>query len=110
MEPPQVASRHWAIALCREAGFEPDIRFESADMLLHVRMAEQKLAAALVPDLVWAGREPTVPLIDLPAERTTRRILTLCRSGASTKPAIVAFRKALRRAQDTASSHQAPDR
>lgn len=98
MEPPGVASRKWAIALCHEAGFEPEVRFESADMLLHVRMVEQKLAVALVPDLAWAGREPTVRLIDLPPRRTTRRILTLCRSGASSKPAIVAFRKALKKA------------
>jgi DNA-binding transcriptional LysR family regulator len=107
MEPPTVASRQWAIALCREAGFEPEVRFESADTLLHVRIVEQKLAVALVPDLVWAGREPTVRLIDLPPERTTRRILTLCRSGASSKPAIVAFRKALKRAVHTVSSHRA---
>jgi DNA-binding transcriptional LysR family regulator len=107
MEPSTVASRQWAIALCHDAGFEPDVRFESADMLLHVRMVEQKHAVALVPDLVWAGREPTVPLIDLAPARTTRRILTLCRSGASRKPAIAAFRKALKRAVHTVSSHRA---
>ena len=104
MEPPMVTSRQWATALCHEAGFKPDVRFESADMLLHVRMVEQKLAVALVPDLVWAGREPTTRLIDLPPERTTRRILTICRSGASRKPAIVAFRNALKRAVCAVSS------
>jgi DNA-binding transcriptional LysR family regulator len=98
MEPPQVPSRRWAVALCHEAGFEPDVRFESTDLLLHVRMAEQGLAAALVPDLIWAGQQPTVHLIDLPPGRATRRIVTLCRSGASRKPAVAAFRAALKNA------------
>jgi DNA-binding transcriptional LysR family regulator len=61
MEPPGVPSRQWAVALCHEAGFEPDVRFESSDVLLHVRMVEQKHAAALVPDLVWAGRADSAP-------------------------------------------------
>lgn len=98
MEPPGVRSRRWAVGLCREAGFEPDIRFESADTLLHVRMVEQGLAAALVPDLVWGGQPPTVGLVDLPTARTIRRISTLCRAGTSSKPAIAAFRAALKRA------------
>jgi DNA-binding transcriptional LysR family regulator len=105
MEPPEVPSRHWAIALCHEAGFEPDVRFESTDLLLHVRMVEQGLAVALVPDLVWAGQQPTVTLTDLPPGPTTRRVITLCRSGASRKPAVVAFRKALKKAVRTVSSH-----
>ena len=29
MEPEGTASRHWAEQLCRRAGFEPDVRFES---------------------------------------------------------------------------------
>lgn len=98
MEPPEVPSRRWATALCHEAGFEPDVRFESTDLLLHVQMVEQGLAAALVPDLAWAGQQPTVRLIDLPPARATRRIVTLCRSGASRKPAVTAFRAALKRA------------
>lgn len=98
MEPPEVASRQWATALCHQAGFEPDLRFESADVLLHVRMVEQEHAVAFLPDLVWAGRQPTVHLIGLPPGRTTRRIVTLCRTGANRKPAVVAFRKALRKA------------
>lgn len=105
MEPPEVPSRRWAVALCHEAGFEPDVRFESSDILLHMRMAEQHHAVALVPDLAWSGREPTVPLIDLPPGQTTRHITTLCRSGASRKPAVVAFRNALNNAVRTVSSH-----
>lgn len=108
MEPREVPSRRWAVALCHEAGFEPDVRFESADVLLHVRMVKQGLAAALVPDLVWAGQQPTVRLIDLPPGRVTRRIVTLCRSGASQKPAIAAFRAVLKKAIRAISLHEHP--
>lgn len=108
MEPPHVPSRRWAVALCHEAGFDPDVRFESADILLHVRMVEQGLAVALLPDLVWASGRAAVPLIDLPPARTTRRIITLCRSGASRRPAVVAFRAALKKAKHVTSSQAHP--
>ena len=32
MEPRGAASRHWAEQACRSAGFEPDVRFETADL------------------------------------------------------------------------------
>jgi DNA-binding transcriptional LysR family regulator len=108
MEPPQVPARRWAVALCHQAGFDPDVRFESADILLHVRMVQQGLAVALLPDLVWAGGSPAVPLIDLSPAPTTRRIITLCRSGASRKPAVVAFRAALNKAKHATNSHAHP--
>ncbi|MGH1554349.1 LysR substrate-binding domain-containing protein [Streptomyces sp. L7] len=55
MEPEGSPARHWATALCRTAGFEPDVRFESADLVLHLRLAELGHAAALLPDLAWNG-------------------------------------------------------
>jgi DNA-binding transcriptional LysR family regulator len=95
MEPPGSPARDWAVAMCREAGFEPDVRFESIDLLLHARLVEQHHAAAFLPDLVWAGGPPTVALTDLPARRSTRRIVTACRAGARHHPAINALRAAL---------------
>ncbi|MGK5642950.1 LysR substrate-binding domain-containing protein, partial [Streptomyces sp. URMC 126] len=62
MEPEGTAARRWATALCREAGFEPDVRFESSDLLLHLRLVEEGHAAAFLPDLVRNARRPTVPL------------------------------------------------
>jgi DNA-binding transcriptional LysR family regulator len=105
MEPPDSRARQWAVAMCRDAGFEPDVRFESTDLLLHARLAEQHHAVAFVPDLVWAGSSPTIPLTDLPARRSTRRILTACRAGANRHPAVVAFRGAL---ADAATAATAP--
>ncbi|WP_369394228.1 LysR family transcriptional regulator [Streptomyces sp. CG1] len=98
MEPEGTAARHWATNLCRTAGFEPDVRFETTDLLLHLRLVEQKHAAAFLPDLVWDGRPPSVALRRLPRDRRTRRIFTVVRRGGSRHPAILACRDALRRA------------
>lgn len=98
MEPEGTAARHWAMTLCRNAGFEPDVRFETTDLLLHLRLVEQQHAAALLPDLVWSGRPPAVPLRQLPRGQRTRRVFTVVRRGRSQHPAILACRDALHRA------------
>ncbi|MGW0840593.1 LysR family transcriptional regulator [Streptomyces sp. NPDC002787] len=98
MEPEGTAARHWAMTLCRDAGFEPDVRFETTDLLLHQRLVEQELAAAFLPGLVWSGRPPTVTLRQLPRGRRTRRIFTVVRQGRSRHPAVLACRDALHRA------------
>ena len=95
MEPEGTASRQWAVRLCRAAGFEPDVRFESTDLLLHLRLVERGHAAALLPGLVWAGRPPTVPVVRLPEEDRIRRLFTASRRGGGEHPAVRAFRAAL---------------
>lgn len=40
MEPKGNAARAWAVAVCREADVEPDVRYESNDLLVHVRLVE----------------------------------------------------------------------
>ncbi|MFF4796277.1 LysR substrate-binding domain-containing protein [Streptomyces sp. NPDC001276] len=98
MEPEGTAARHWAMTLCRNAGFEPDVRFETTDLLLHLRLVEQKHAAAFLPDLVWYGHSPTVALRHLPRGQRARRISTVVRRGGSRHPAVLACRDALLRA------------
>jgi DNA-binding transcriptional LysR family regulator len=98
MEPEGSAARQWAVTLCRDAGFEPDVRFESPDLLLHLRLVEQGHAAAFLPDLVWRGRPPTLALGHLPEERQARRLFTVVRRGSGEHPAIRAGRRALLRA------------
>jgi DNA-binding transcriptional LysR family regulator len=66
MEPRGTASRHWAEQTCRAAGFEPDVRFETADLQAHIRLIESGNAVALLPDLVWAGEEPVLSMVELP--------------------------------------------
>ncbi|EST36233.1 LysR substrate-binding domain-containing protein [Streptomyces roseochromogenus] len=98
MEPEGTAARHWAMTLCRTAGFEPDVRFETTDLLLHLRLVDQKHAAAFLPALVWDGRPPSVALRQLPRGRRARRIFTVVRRGGSRHPAVLACRDALRHA------------
>ena len=98
MEPVGTAARQWAMTLCRNAGFEPDVRFETTDMLIQLRLVEQGHAVALLPDLRWHGRTPAVGLRRLPRGRGTRRVFTVVRQGRSRHPAIQAARHALRHA------------
>ncbi|MFF8865236.1 LysR substrate-binding domain-containing protein [Streptomyces sp. NPDC015139] len=95
MEPEGTAARHWAVAVCRDAGFEPDVRFETTDLLLHLRLVEQGHAAAFLPDLLRTAQPATVPLRPLPRGRNTRRIFTVVRRGRGGHPAVVACRDAL---------------
>ncbi|MFC6884969.1 LysR family transcriptional regulator [Actinomadura yumaensis] len=95
MEPAGTASRRWATTLCRRAGFEPDVRFESTDLLLHLRLVEEGHAAAFLPDLVWDGRTASVALRPLPEEQGVRRLFTAVRRGSGRHPAVRAYRDAL---------------
>jgi DNA-binding transcriptional LysR family regulator len=96
MEPRGTASRHFAEQLCRQAGFEPDVRFETADLQAHIRLIESGHAVALLPDLVWGGREPGIRLLRLPG--TPRRtVFTSAREASVARPGIIACRDALAR-------------
>lgn len=94
MEPHGAASRHWAEQACRSAGFEPDVRYETADLQAHVRLVESGNAVALLPDLVWVGRTPNADLVTLPGcpERT---LFTAMRFSSSAHPVMKAVRAAL---------------
>ncbi len=97
MEPRGTASRHWAEQQCRLAGFEPDVRFETADLQAHIRLVETGHAVALLPDLVWGGAEPRVPLVTLDGD-PHRSVFTAARVSSAKRPAIVAVRETLSRA------------
>lgn len=97
MEPRGTASRHWAEQLCRRAGFEPDVRFETADLQAQIRLIESGHAVAVLPDLVWAGREPGIRLLDLDGS-PRRTIFTAARDASASRPAVKACRAVLARA------------
>ncbi len=97
MEPRGAASRHWAEQACRRAGFEPDVRYETADLQAQIRLIESGNAVALMPDLVWTGRNVPVQLIDLD-ESPRRSIFTSARRAGATRPAVLALRDVLGRA------------
>lgn len=96
MEPRGAASRHWAEQACRSAGFEPDVRYETADLQAQIRLIESGNAVALMPDLVWTGMERPVQLLDLPG-LPARTIFTSTRTAGRIHPAILACREVLER-------------
>lgn len=96
MEPRGAASRHWAEQLCRSEGFEPDVRFETADLQAQIRLIESGNAVALMPDLVWTGRGTTARLLDLPGD-PYRTVFTSVRRSSAKRPAILATREILAR-------------
>ncbi|QTX06246.1 hypothetical protein G127AT_08830 [Agromyces archimandritae] len=97
LEPAGTASREWAMQLCRGAGFEPDVRFETADLMAHIRLIRSGNAVGLLPDLVWAGEEPSVRLAPLPGD-PQREVFSSARLPSASRPAVVAVRDALARA------------
>ena len=94
MEPRGAASRHWAEQACRSAGFEPDVRFETADLQAQIRLIESGNAVALMPDLVWTGRGTSAQLLDLPGE-PHRTVFTSVRRSSARRPALLAAREIL---------------
>lgn len=100
MEPQGTASRQWATQLCRAAGFEPDVRFETADLMAHIRLIRSGNAVGLLPDLVWAGEVPSVQLLELPGN-PHRDVFTSARRSSAGRPGVAACRDALARAATT---------
>lgn len=94
MEPRGAASRHWAEHRCRQAGFEPDVRFETADLQAQIRLIESGNAVGLMPDLMWTGRPPQLRLIDLPG-LPQRTVFTSVRRASRRRPALLACREIL---------------
>ncbi len=88
------ASRHFAEQACRRAGFEPDVRFETADLQAHAALIRSGNAVALIPDLLWQGRDPPVRVIDLPGT-PQRTVFTAARRSTTGRPSVVAVRAAL---------------
>ena len=94
MEPAPAASRHWALQQCRLAGFDPDIRYESADLQAHVQLVEAKLAVSILPSVLGGYRRPKVKWVGLP-RNPHREIFTALRDSMSTHPGVLAVRSAL---------------
>jgi DNA-binding transcriptional LysR family regulator len=90
LEPVGTTAREWATAVCRQAGFEPDARYTSTDLPIHLRLVESGLAAALLPDLSGAGDRHDVKAHRLQGH-PRRQIFTTVRRGAALHPKIQAF-------------------
>ena len=85
----------WARGVCREAGFEPRVRFVSPDPHVHRRLLEQGIAAAFLPATAAFGLPPTVRLAPgLPADLRRNHTLIL-RRGTERSAANAACRAAI---------------
>jgi DNA-binding transcriptional LysR family regulator len=94
MEPANTPAGRWATAACRQAGFEPDIRYATTDLQIQLRLVEEQLAVALLPELAGARSRHSTKVHPLQG-RPTRQIFSAVRRGASGRPAIQAFTEAL---------------
>ncbi len=104
MEPAGAASRHWALQACRQAGFEPDVRFETADLHAHQALIEAGQAVALIPDLMRSQARHQARYVDLTGD-PARTIFTSVRRVAHASPGISACRAAL---QESARDRRHP--
>lgn len=89
LEPEHTPSGRWALALCRDAGFEPDVAFQSTDVIAHARLVETGHAVAILPDLL-SRRVLTIGSVV-----GRRKLYTCAREGSASRPAVVAARGAL---------------
>ncbi|WP_405216296.1 LysR substrate-binding domain-containing protein [Agrococcus sp. Ld7] len=95
MEPLGAASRHFGEQQCRVAGFEPDVRFATADLQAQMRLIETGHAVGIMNDLTWVGTDVRFVALALPGA-PRREIFTAARAASSGSPAIAAVRAALR--------------
>jgi len=84
----------WARKVCHRAGFEPDVRYESADLIFHRRMVEADVAAAFLPDLLDSRENWGAVSSDLIDTQNFRDISFICRAPAEHQPPIAACRAA----------------
>ena len=97
MESAGKPGRLWTQGLCRRAGFEPDVRFESDDFIVHRALVSVGHAVGMLPRLLHGYDSTPLRTIDLPGS-PTRRVFTAVRAGANDRPVIKAIRLALREA------------
>lgn len=94
VEPIGAASRHFAEQQCRVAGFEPDVRFETADLQAHVALIESGNAVGILSGLILAHREVELRLLELP-DNPLRTVFTATRDSLVAQPSVAACRAAL---------------
>ena len=103
MEPQGSAARQWTMQQCRAAGFEPDVRYEAADLTAHVRLIETGHAVGMLPDLIWGDAAAGLTLAGLPGD-PVREVFAAVRESARDSDAIALVRDALRDAFPTRRS------
>ncbi len=94
MEPRGTQSREWAEQTCRAAGFEPDVRYTTPDLVSQVHLIASGAAVGFVPELLFAGSKP--PFSVAPVDGGARReLFSSARVAAARSANIQAVRSAL---------------
>ncbi|WP_405019383.1 LysR family transcriptional regulator [Kitasatospora sp. NBC_00070] len=94
--PPGNICHDWLVRTLREAGEEPDVRYQVGEFETQIALIGAGLGIGLVPRLGRAALPPGVvarPVVPEP----TRRVFVLWRTRSSRRPAITATLAALRR-------------
>ena len=94
------------MTVCRQAGFEPDVRYTSTDLQIHLRLVEHGLAAAMLPDLSGADHRHNVMTHRLDG-RPRRQTFSTVRHGATRHPKIRVFTTALKTQKTLPGSNMA---
>lgn len=88
----------WAKGICRRAGFEPKISYESSDLRFHHDLVQAGMAAAFLPDMVFDnGVNPLdrpkhrIEWADDVASQLYRDVYAVTRRGGHLRPAIAAL-------------------
>lgn len=89
VEMPGSPAREWVMSLCRRAGFEPRIRYESSDMFVHHNLAREGVAVGIVPALMPSHLLSGTRFIDLGAAES-RTVYTMSRENLHETPLMTA--------------------
>lgn len=94
LDPEDTAMGAWARDICRTAGFEPLVRFDTPDPLLQADLVRTGHAVAFMPALLVGRHLSGTRCTPLPGD-PHRRLYTATRTGRAHHPAVRAFRDAL---------------
>lgn len=98
-ESPGSPVRSWAFALCRSAGFEPRIAFETSDVAVQLCLVRAGIAAALVPQLTPAWLFGRARIREL-GEDQSRTVYAVTRAGLADLPLVRVLVDELRSARE----------
>jgi DNA-binding transcriptional LysR family regulator len=91
-------------AACRAAGFEPDIRYVSAETGVVLAAVRTAGAVALIPSLGLAAPPPGVRILPLADASIRRRVFAAYRRGSAGRPSVALILSELRAAAGLAGS------
>ncbi len=84
------------VRACREAGFEPDLRHRSTDVIVLLELCRRAGAATLLPELALPAQDEGVATRRLAGGGAHRDVDAWTRAGAAARPAVAAVLDALR--------------